>query len=99
MAKLNCWEFKKCGREPGGAKVKDLGVCPAATETRTEGVHGGKCGGRACWAIAGTLCKGQVQGTYAQKGHNCFVCDFYLLVRNEEGKDFLLSGDILRKLQ
>lgn len=23
----NCWEFKKCGRETGGSKVKELGVC------------------------------------------------------------------------
>jgi hypothetical protein len=28
--KLNCWEVKKCGREPGGVKVKELGVCPAS---------------------------------------------------------------------
>jgi len=27
--KLNCWEFKKCGRQPGGPKVAELGVCPA----------------------------------------------------------------------
>jgi hypothetical protein len=26
---LNCWEFKKCGREAGGAKAADSGVCPA----------------------------------------------------------------------
>lgn len=31
MAKLNCWEFKKCGRETGGLKIKEMGVCPDAT--------------------------------------------------------------------
>jgi len=97
MSKLNCWEFKKCGREPGGVKISELGVCSASTEAKTEGLHGGKCGGRVCWAIAGTLCKGQVQGTFAQKEKNCLACDFYLLVRKEEGKDFLLSGEVLRK--
>jgi len=25
---LNCWEFKKCGREPGGEKASELGICP-----------------------------------------------------------------------
>src|ERR1017187_5011738 len=26
---LNCWEFKMCGREAGGAKAPALGLCPA----------------------------------------------------------------------
>lgn len=26
--KFNCWEFKQCGREPGGANSQ-LGSCPA----------------------------------------------------------------------
>jgi len=26
---MNCWEFKKCGREKGGAKAKELGLWPA----------------------------------------------------------------------
>ena len=30
--RLNCWEVKKCGREPGGKSVATLGVCPAASE-------------------------------------------------------------------
>jgi hypothetical protein len=55
MPKLNCWEFEKCGRQPGGIKVKELGVCPAATEKRAHGINGGINGGRACWAIAGTF--------------------------------------------
>ncbi|TBR15864.1 hypothetical protein EPO66_05365 [bacterium] len=62
----NCWEFKKCGRQAGGAKVGELGICPAHSD------HG-----RDCWAIAGTLCGGQVQGTYAEKEGNCQKCEFY----------------------
>ena len=23
---MNCWEFKKCGREPNGLKAKELGI-------------------------------------------------------------------------
>ncbi len=70
MMKLNCWEFKKCGREPGGAKVEELGVCPAATDCRLDGVHGGHSSGRACWVIAGTYCRGQVQGEFAKNSGN-----------------------------
>ncbi len=98
MLKLNCWEFKKCGREPGGAKVAELGVCLAATEVRTQGVNGGRNGGRACWALTGTLCGGQVQGTYSMKLGNCLDCEFYRLVATEEGPTHESARDILAKL-
>jgi len=41
MKKLNCWEFKRCGRQFGGEKVADLGICPAVIEISLEGVHDG----------------------------------------------------------
>ncbi|HMK98157.1 MAG TPA: hypothetical protein VK425_11465 [Acidimicrobiales bacterium] len=85
MAKLNCWQFKKCGREPGGSKVGELGICPSAVEVRLNGVNGGQNGGRACWALTGTLCGGQVQGTFAAKLTNCLKCEFYTSVATEEG--------------
>lgn len=95
----NCWEFKNCGREPGGAKVTELGVCPAATETKVDGVHGGANGGRACWAIAGTFCGGEVQGSYASKLANCMACDFYKVIMKEEGDRYLGVFKILAKLK
>lgn len=97
--KLNCWEYKKCGRAPGGRNVGELGVCPAATEPRANGINGGKNGGRVCWAIAGTLCEGQLQGTYASKIGFCLVCDFCRLVANEEKVRVLQQKDILEKLK
>uniref|UniRef100_A0A7C2I1V5 Uncharacterized protein n=1 Tax=Ammonifex degensii TaxID=42838 RepID=A0A7C2I1V5_9THEO len=96
--KKNCWEYKKCGREPGGEKVRELGICPAATEKRLDGIHGGKNAGRCCWVVAGTLCKGEVQGSFAKKFGNCQVCDFYELVKQEEGVKFILSANLLAKL-
>ena len=36
MSLINCWEVKKCGREPGGAKVAELGVCPASTGNKSK---------------------------------------------------------------
>lgn len=63
---MNCWEFKKCGREQGGSKAIELGVCPAYPND-----------GQNCAKIAGTLCGGQVQGSFAAKLTNCMKCDFY----------------------
>lgn len=96
--KKNCWEFKKCGREPGGERAKDLGVCAAATEKKLDGIHEGKNAGRTCWVVTGTLCKGEVQGTFAQKYKNCEKCEFYQEVRKEEGGKFMLSAVLLNKL-
>jgi hypothetical protein len=96
--KRNCWEFKKCGREPAGANAVALGVCPASTEVRVNGMNAGKNGGRACWALTGTLCGGKVQGSFATKLSNCFACDFYQLVAQEEGPDHESSKAILARL-
>ena len=95
---INCWEVKKCGREIGGSKVAELGVCPAATETKLNGINNGKNGGRSCWALAGTLCGGVVQGTFANKLSNCMICDFYRQVISDEGRNIAKSSDILKLL-
>jgi hypothetical protein len=98
MAGQNCWEFKKCGREKGGAKAAELGVCSAALETRVHGVNAGKNGGRACWAVTGTLCGGKVQGTFATKLGNCMNCEFFKLILTEEGPKLAKNKDIIAKL-
>jgi hypothetical protein len=99
MAKTNCWEHKKCGREAGGARTGELGVCPASTQARLNGTNGGRNGGRACWAIAGTLCGGKLQGTFAAKVGNCLACDFYQAVGAQEGASHESAKDILAKLR
>jgi hypothetical protein len=99
MTKSSCWEFKKCGRESGGANAAELGVCPAAAETAADGINSGRNGGRACWAIAGTLCGGKVQGTFASKLPNCMKCAFYTSVLQQEGRDFQSATVILEKLK
>ena len=97
--KKNCWEHKNCGREQGGKNAAALGVCPAATDIRLNGVHGGKNGGRTCWIIAGTLCEGKIQGTFGSKYKTCEQCDFYQTTRAEERSDFKLSVFLLNKLK
>ena len=96
MKRRNCWEFKKCGREPGGDKAHELGVCPASLSSMLDGVHHGKNAGRTCWVVAGTMCSGEVKGSFAQKYKDCALCDFYEAVKDEEGEGFLLTIDLLR---
>jgi tRNA A-37 threonylcarbamoyl transferase component Bud32 len=81
----NCWEYMKCGRQPEGDNVAELGICCAATDTSYDGINSGKCGGRICWAIAGTFCGGRAQGSFADKRGTCLNCDFYKTVQEEEG--------------
>lgn len=83
--KINCWEFMKCQREPGGARAAELGICVAATDSSYEGINAGKNAGRICWAVAGTCCGGEIQGTFAEKRDSCTSCPFYRTVQNEEG--------------
>ena len=97
--KTNCWEYKKCGREPGGSKSIELGICSAATESIMDGVHGGSNAGRACWVVAGTLCGGELQGSFAMKFQECEKCDFYMEVRNEEFPKFEYSSSLLQRLK
>ena len=83
-SKINCWQAMKCGREVGGKNIADMGVCSAAGEMKADGIHGGVNGGRACWAIAGTLCGGETQGSFAHKISTCRDCKFYQYIVNEE---------------
>ncbi|MGD2095794.1 MAG: hypothetical protein PVH77_12375 [Phycisphaerales bacterium] len=85
----NCWEFKNCGRHPGGPKTDEFGVCVAATDKEHNGKNGGINGGRYCWKLAGTLCGGQVQGSFASKVMNCAQCEFFKQVKQEEGDNFV----------
>lgn len=84
-SKTNCWEYMHCGREPGGVNASKEGVCPAATDVSFEGINKGHCAGRFCWAVSGTFCGGEVQGTFAKKRSSCLKCHFYQRVQAEEG--------------
>ena len=95
----NCWEVKACGRCVDGVKKGGTELCPACTEAKLDGVHGGKAAGRACWVVAGTFCGGQVQGTFGKKFGNCEICEFYQLVKREEAGKFQLSISLLSKLK
>ena len=81
---LNCWEFKKCGREPGGKNTLEHGVCPVAIEIGADGVHNGKNGGRCCWVITNSVYEENSYGFSLEKSRKCRECDFYLFVEKSE---------------
>ncbi len=93
--KKNCWEIKACGK-----CTSALGddACPVCKESKLDGVHDGVNGGRACWAVPHTKCGGVTQGSLGEKFVDCSGCDFYNMVRNEEGGSFLPPVTLLGKL-
>lgn len=99
LPRLNCWEYMHCGREQGGINSAELGICPVTEALAVQGLHGGQGGGRVCWAIGGTLCGGKVQGSFACKVENCLECNFYQLVKIEEGDKFSSIDSVLARLR
>jgi len=97
--KINCWEFLRCGRELGGINAYELGVCPVSTYVWFDGLHGGRNAGRTCWVIGGTMCHGNIQKSFDEKFRGCGKCDFYLSVREAEGKEMIPSVLLLNKME
>lgn len=84
MGRVNCWEYKRCERQPGGRNSEEFGVCPAARDESLDGIHEGANAGRACWVVAGTM--GEQDGTcpFARESRSCWFCDFFSAVRERE---------------
>lgn len=95
LKKQNCWEFKRCGREPGGGAVDKLGICPAAQSGEGNALNHGAYRGRICWAVAGTFCEGEPAGSFARGTHTCLSCNFYKKVLAEEGENFIMLFPVL----
>lgn len=95
--RLNCWEHKKCGRELGGTKVKELGVCPVSVEKKVNGINSGRNAGRTCWVVTGTMCDSKFQGTFQDKLTACLNCDFYQVVLQQEKKNFIFPDQVLKR--
>jgi len=71
--KIPCWEMKNCQRCHGGEKEAEFGMCITYP-----------WGGWHCWALAGTLCGGMVQGSSAQKEGNCQMCQHYIELMQDD---------------
>jgi len=50
--------------------------------------------GHSCWAVAGTLCGGKIQGTTAQKIGFCTSCQVYEIYNRSKGK----LGKLVKKI-
>lgn len=83
LHKLNCWEFKNCGREPGGLLAEHLGQCPVAVAMKFDGINGGIGGGRICWIVNN---QGGCPAMGGTRASGCHECDFYRRVVFEEDK-------------
>lgn len=99
MKRSNCWEILECGRHPDGKNTPTCGVCPAALTNEFDGVNGGQHAGRFCWAVAGTLCGGEIQGNLVKKLMDCYRCVFLQQVDMEEGFEFALTPTDARNQQ
>jgi hypothetical protein len=84
--KLNCWEFKKCGREPGGKNLSVFGVCSVPVTIGFDNVNNGKNGGRSCWIIRESACEEVMRKCCVQEIRECRQCDFYRFVNETEKK-------------
>ena len=86
--KTNCWEIKKCGREAGGSKTDERGICPASQTSENDGKNGGKFSGRYCWKMENTLCD-FCDTPMGSSMITCLQCDFLKRVKLEEGLNFV----------
>ena len=87
--KMNCWEFRMCGREVGGRNVEKMGVCLAVLDDKHNGINGGQNGGRYCWSAVGTMSGGKPEYCISQNIKDCHECHFYQLVKAQENKTFM----------
>lgn len=62
---MNCWEFMGCSRVDNDASSEN-NTCPAYPSF-----------GKNCARVTGTLCTGQIHGSFAVKLGSCLKCDFY----------------------
>ena len=81
--KINCWEYRNCGLEPGGIFAEIHGTCPVPEAMRYDGVNGGRGAGRACWTVMNSG-SGNEPFVCRNRRQSCFHCEFYLRVHSEE---------------
>jgi hypothetical protein len=80
--KLNCWEFKNCGREKSGLMVPILGECPVPGSMKFDGLNNGQGAGRACWMVDRAPLR--LRAGRSTCSSRCCTCDFYKRVVFEQ---------------
>lgn len=67
-----------------------------------DGINNGTNGGRACWALTGTMSgpSEKIQGTFARAlSGSCYDCIFFEQVLREEQEHFAGTVQIVQKLK
>ena len=85
---MNCWEFKECGREPGGENAQELGVCRASIEDKFNNINLGVNAGRYCWKIKLSEDNHNSSDKTLSTIVDCIECDFLIKVKTEEKNKF-----------
>ena len=80
---LNCWEIQGCGAEQLAAS--DARACPVVHAAGLDGVNRRVNGGRACWSVAGALCRKGHRQAPPGGAEVCADCAVLATVRDEEG--------------
>lgn len=88
--KSNCWDITQCGRELGGKRAAEAGVCATSTNVFFDGTNGGSNAGRCCWRVSGTLFRGDGQCELLAKVGSCQNCHVFTMVKQEEGMSLRL---------
>ena len=74
---MNCWEFKKCRREPGGENAEKL-----------NGVNHGNNAGRYFWKVKISEENQNSADNTLSAIMTCIECDFPIKVKAEEKNGF-----------
>jgi hypothetical protein len=87
--KLNCWEYKSCGRQPGGLLANEYGICPVARALDLDGTNDGQAGGRVCWRVHSRMANRKADNDLPILTP-CQKCDFYRRVLHEQADSIRL---------
>jgi hypothetical protein len=79
-----------CGREAGGRKAGELGICPVSLRSQPEGVSRAAGRGQPCWAFPGNACDHRSDGQPGQDSLACRQCERMQQVCDREGRYFAL---------
>ena len=83
--KINCWEYKQCGRGPKQNNIYQPATCHVAEHKVSNDMNSGVNGGRLCWLILEARFRGEVKQFNRDLTYPCFSCDFRYKVMKEEG--------------
>ncbi|XCN75156.1 MAG: two-CW domain-containing protein [Candidatus Electrothrix aestuarii] len=82
--RMNCWEFKQCGREPGGSNIEKYGSCSVPVSVEHNGINNGKNGGRSCWILREAACEKIMRACRVDEIKECRQCRFHIHVKKSE---------------